>query len=70
MESVKNYSKTTYQQNTYVHKEDDSPHISFSVQIRNDTFIEPCSTHGIYENCLKIFSWRASKSEVTVAVRV
>lgn len=50
MESVKNYSKTTYQQNTYVHKEHDSHRISFSDQIRNNTFIEPCSTHGFYEN--------------------
>jgi len=47
MESVKNYNKTTHQQNTYVHKEHDSYRISFSDQIRSDPFIEPCSTHGI-----------------------
>jgi len=49
IESIKNYSKTTYQQNTYVHKELDSHRISFSDQIRNDTFIESLSTHEIYE---------------------
>jgi len=59
MENTKNYSKTTYQQNTYVHKEHDSHHISFSDQIRNDTFIETCSTHEFYEKLIKKIQFKS-----------